>query len=716
MDVLVFLASRAGEVVSNDEVIEAVWGGRPMSESPVYKTIANLRKALGDDPKAPDYIETIARRGYRLLPLPAAVDDAPAPTGPGIRKTHWLAAAVLLVAGLFATVWLSDRTTVTPPPAESVAVIAFEDLGTGDDTAVLCRGIAEELINRLAGIPDLRVVAPRSAFAFSEDDDHDTIMRKLDVAFLLTGSVQQSGDDLRVSARLIDRAGAVVWTEAFDATSERVFTVQDDIARAVVAGLSLHVNDTFAVSSPSTTNMEAYRAYRLGKELYTRRPVGWLPEARRAFEEAIRIDADYVDAYAGLAMVHNLASMHDASLHADAVAAIERALQIDPDHAEALAVAGVLELAGATEAAYRDAVRMLRTAIDRNSSLVHARNWLSTALNVLGEREESMRVLNDALVIDPLNPILNVNVGVRLHVDGQLDAARAQFRRTLELPDAPSYAWMWGANVEESAGRFDTALDWVKQGVVAGAFDEYANNWQASDIALRYARLGMFDQAQDWLDALRYPVNSPPWIAGHYAVAVQESDVEEIARMLDVAMAGIEGEARLSLPIRNGLGLMLLLTGDYDGVIEYLEPAFPEGWTLHNTAGGSGELIDSMHNLAVAYQRVGRNDSAETLLNAGLERQLEYRVGRTRLTGNTLADEAVTYLLLGDHELAIARFGEAVDAGWRRYYEVREHPAWDGFRDLPGFEELMQRVLEDIESQRRRVIAAESVEPFLPPI
>lgn len=272
---LLCLAERPGELLNADELARAVSPGAIVTPDSVYQAIASLRRLLGDDPKAPSYVVTEPRRGYRLIAPVQVEDDArdaaeadkPAPLGAGTfatygalktpepaarpnvaaalrqdrRKAVLLALVVLLM--LLATAggvrrYLAHEAALALPSTRAIAVLPFQDLTDSMGEEPFADGMTEELIDRLSQT-GLRVPAP-TAVNYYRDKALPVadIAKQLGVAYLLDGSVRKSGERLRIAARLM-RAddGFVLWSETYERPRDDLLKVQDEIATAVAAAL-----------------------------------------------------------------------------------------------------------------------------------------------------------------------------------------------------------------------------------------------------------------------------------------------------------------------------------------------------------------------------------------------------------------------------------------------------------------------------------------------
>ena len=301
------LLSRAGEVLTKSELMDAAWGAAAIEESNLTVQVAALRKALGPSPAGGEWIATVPRVGYRLVP--------PAPTR-------------------------------APPSAEgpSIAVLPFVNLSSDPEQAFFADGLAEEIIVALGKLPGLLVIARNSSFAYRGGDvDVRKVGSELDVRHVLSGSVRRGGNRLRVSAQLADSAsGAHLWAENFDRELADVFAIQDEVTRRIVDALKLKLSPVQAAKATEggTSDIEALDLVMRGRALLNG-PIQGLEVHRRTidlFRRAIERDASYVDALGDLAIAHNLDYLNrwtddpDRSL-SEAQRLGDRMVELAPNHA-----------------------------------------------------------------------------------------------------------------------------------------------------------------------------------------------------------------------------------------------------------------------------------------------------------------------------------------------------------------------------------------------
>jgi len=367
-------------------------------------------------------------------------------TRPSSRSVlSWIVIGLLILATSYFVVdkILSSRHAVPAGEAvsdKSVAVLPFADMSEKGDQEYFSDGLAEELIEELAGTPGLKVIARTSSFSFKgKSDDITTIASKLKVANILEGSVRRSGDQLRVFTQLIRAdSGQSIWSQTFEREFKDVFKIQDEIAAAVVSALKVQLTGDAAVSrGHGTTNPDAYNAFLLGRQLHSQSTVAGWRQAIEAFQKAIGLDPRYAEAYAGLAMSEYYLSdgTADADLAKSAEQAAQRAIDIDPQLANGYSVRGFLranlhfDWTGA-QADDRQAI-----ALEPSNSRVLSRS--ATNLMCVGRLDEAVTAYRKALEQDPLDDVPWANLGFALTALGNTASAYDALRHALAIRPSP---------------------------------------------------------------------------------------------------------------------------------------------------------------------------------------------------------------------------------------------------------------------------------------
>jgi eukaryotic-like serine/threonine-protein kinase len=407
-----------------------------------------LQRALAKNPA--DRFSPVAQFADALRTGHATVAPTtvqPATTGFRIlRRSTVVGVTLAIVAVTVAAVIFARRQPAgsASVAAHSVAVLPFVDL-SGGAAEYLADGMAETLINALSSVPGLSVAARTSAFSFKgKNEDVRTIGQALGVSAVLEGSIQRSGDQLRVTAQLINaKDGFHLWSQNFDRKAVDVFAVQDEVARAVVSALQLRLGGEAAkrVVDEGTANVDAYNAYLQGLFFWNKRTAADLQRAATFFQKAIAADSGYAKAWAGLAATYTLFIPSEYDVKGmSAVEALDRsqraartALVLNERSAEAHAsLAKALEESGQLDEAGRE----YRRAIEVDSLYPTARQWYADYLTNAGQLAEGLDQMLIAQRLDPLSLVIGVEVASHYDASGRRADATAQYERVLEkYPD-----------------------------------------------------------------------------------------------------------------------------------------------------------------------------------------------------------------------------------------------------------------------------------------
>jgi len=460
--VLLCLVDHAGEVVSVEQLLEAVWKDVVVGPESVYQAIGTLRRALGDDSKEPVYIANVMRRGYRLI-APVAFDGspsepasasvatsvpAPAPAQtapPAPRRSALLPAIVagaLAVAAIALFIYLRapgrvEHSAAAAVATRSVAVLPFTDLSETKDQEYFADGMAEAVLNILARVPSLTVIGRTSSFQFKgRNADLRDIGARLGAAYLVEGSVRKVGPRLRITAQLIDASsGKQFWSDEYDRTYGDVLEVQDQIASSIGRALQVAVGADEARQPHPLTNTEAYTFYLRGRWALDRGDEQGLREAVADLEHSLALDPDSAEAAESLAWAY-LALIGGAVVSVDAgwpqaTAAAQAALRLDPKSALAHVTLG---LKNATyDYDWKSASAELDSALEmnpRDAIGLYNASWLAFDL---GRHDEAAKLSELSLSIDPLNPDAFQNSAYFYFYTGDLDAAERDVRRSIAI-------------------------------------------------------------------------------------------------------------------------------------------------------------------------------------------------------------------------------------------------------------------------------------------
>ena len=547
-------------------------------------------------------VSTISSEGVTVADL-IAVDRTRS------SAVRWLLFVVLVVAAVWLGTRAISRLDETGPSGagstladRSIAVLPFENLGGGVENAAFTAGIHDDILNRVAKIGDLRVISRTSVMEYrSSTKNLQQIGEELGVATVLEGSVQRSGDQVRINLRLIDVASdAQLWTESFDRklSAEQIFSIQSDVAGQVAIALqvSLSADERQRIDRLPTTHLEAYDAYVKGLE-YLYMP-GQLEEnllpARDSFEHAVDLDPTFALAYAGLSRAARdhywLGGGTEEALEVARLAA-ESAIEIEPDLSEAhLALGTYLYLLRDYDAALKE-LSIAERGLPGNSELIR---WKAYIVRRRGMWDEALSELKRARLLDPRDVEAVAEVAFTLLNLRQYEEAEAYYREALDLvPEYPA-ARIYGSLLpllrDGSAESARIAADGIED--VAPVPWKYIHGWQAM-LSIgefeRAARLASIPErvTGQWHDYPRslllgwtYRIEGRAAEADEQfvmAAEILESDVAErpddarLHTSLGIAYAGL---ARYDEAIRSGLRGVELMPVSKD--------TFVGTWLLHD--------------------------------------------------------------------------------------------------------------------------------------
>lgn len=407
--------------------------------------------------------------GVRRDPHDATAASHEAPASTPIQA----AAAPLQSTPTGAASALTTPAATASVPHKSIAVLAFADLSPGHDQEYFSDGVAEEILNALVKLRDLKVAGRTSAFSFKgKNSDLREIGRTLNVAHVLEGSVRKHGDKVRITAQLIHADdGYHLWSDSYDGELTDVFELQERIARAIVHELDviLHSDANQRLVPVATRDPQAYALYLQASAIFARRDGPRIPEAIASLRRAVNLDPKYARAHARLASIHALEPIYTPE---SAEAALEnvrreaaRASELDPELAEPYAAIALI-------CAQQHRFVAARQAIDRALELdphdITAVFWAASILINTGYTGRGRSELDRALAIDPLYPNALLWRGNQCVFDGELDRAEALLRRSVEV--GLLHAWLGLHRVAAARGRIDEAIAQLTKGLaVLGA-------------------------------------------------------------------------------------------------------------------------------------------------------------------------------------------------------------------------------------------------------
>ncbi|UCC44628.1 MAG: tetratricopeptide repeat protein, partial [Candidatus Zixiibacteriota bacterium] len=546
------------------------------------------------------------------------------------RRKPWrswvIAACGLVVVALAAyLVWPDLRGVGSPRDAifeegrwqNSIAVLPFRSFGSGEEQEYFSDGITDAIIGKLSGLEGLKVISMTSVMRFKgADRAMKEIGEELQVASILEGSVQKEDGRVRIRAQLIEvDTDAHLWSETYDRELESIFSVQDDISRAIADVLEVKLlgSQGASLAKQSTASFEAYNSYMQGRHLWRKRTEEHLRASITHFENAIALDSNYAQAYAGLADAWAVLPAYSQFSREEATAlakrAALRALELDDEMAEAHASLGlILRYEGRLEESETEFLR----AIEINPGYAWAHTWYSSLLNQIGRTEESTRELERAFSLDPLNIVTLSNLADRRRYSGDWEGAISMFERAIEIEPTPNNLINIG-EILDGRGRLEEAIAQYRRSV--DEFPFFVNAYRR--LTRLYARMGETGEAHKVID-------------------------DYVSRTGDT-LHGLEGRADLFYSM-----------GDFDRAIEF----------YNQMLGIEQDHVSALSELSHLYLIVGLSDkaikAADKLVASWPDRAASYGV------------RGETYQLMGKFERALVEFESAKQLDPDNPYYVRQ--------------------------------------------
>jgi serine/threonine protein kinase/tetratricopeptide (TPR) repeat protein len=420
---------------------------------------------------------------------------------------------------------------------DSLAVLPFENASRDPEHEYLSDGIAGSLINILATLPKLRVIAQSTVFRYKGGRiDPQAVGRELNVRAVLTGRIMQSGGSLRIGTELVDVAtGSQLWGAHYDRKPGDIFAIQDEISNEISEKLRLKLTraDKKRLTKHQTDDAEAYQLYLKGRHHWNRWTEDGFYKAIEYFQQAVAKDPGYALAYTGLADSYVLLGWNSYLPPKDAFPkgkmAAMQALRLDPDLGEARTpLAAVLWL---QDWQWQEAQSEFERSLALNPAHPTANHWYAEYLMIIGRHAEAIERMKKSQKLDPLSLIISVAIGRDFYLARRYDDALEQLRRTVELdPNYPVTYWVLGLLLRKM-GRYELAITEGEKGVKLSGGSPLMN----AALAQTFASAGRREKAIQILDDLtnlaKQKYVAPYFFAGIYiGLGEDESAIEYLEK------------------------------------------------------------------------------------------------------------------------------------------------------------------------------------------
>lgn len=672
MDLLLILVEHQGEVVTKEDLISAVWPDTFVAETALTRSISELRHSLANGSDDTVYIETIPKRGYRLL---VEAEEFVESSGRRSWKAPVLAVAAVLAA---AALVVSGYWVLTTGPSSSgnisgrsLVVLPFDEQEIGNETDSLTLGVTEIITESLSRLEGMNVASGTSLTHFeSNTTDLRAIAESLGVQYLIQGSFDRKPQGITVAVDLLETATREsVWSGEYLLDNENLAEISSEITREIANALNVSAEnqDELGISRRGSNSFEALR-YRLMADHFRNRIPDNMEMALEYYRKSLELRPSYAPAYAGLAIAYmGMGNWgEDPSWASRAQEAVSRALALNDEIPESHIANGILLRLYrrdflAAELAFKEAIRLdpLHSNARREYALLLMRD--------LGRPNEALFQLTEATRLDPLLERNYIHLFELYCIRGEYDKAMDTARTQLELNPVNPLAHR---NISETfllLGEFEKAVDWAERSVRLYDFSRKDLYWERSFQLLMslYLHEGRELEATELCERLN------------------ELDSREADR---IAAKGI-----LSLHLKDYPAAATLFMQAFD--------ARPEGFVWPTGVRYSTYL-------AFALQNMGDTNGAEDALRISEQQNLESNAAayeKNVYPPLIFQDELAVYTLRGDREDGLKYLDGLIEHGWKAIALLEINPIFEDAMEEPEIVRMLDGVRPELSEMRTRV-------------
>jgi TolB-like protein/DNA-binding winged helix-turn-helix (wHTH) protein/tetratricopeptide (TPR) repeat protein len=586
--VLTVLLQRPGEVVTREELRNQNWPADTFVDfdNSLNTAINKLREALGDSADNPRFIETLPRRGYRFIGSVDGVDEGVGAKGKrqggevrfSPRRLRWIAAIVLFAAlagMLFALNVFRVRERVIGNSRvvriQSLAVLPLTNLSGDPNQEYFSDGMTDALITGLAQLGSIKVISRTSIMRYKKTDKSlPEIAHELNVDGIIEGTVQRSGDRVRITAQLIEGStDRHVWANGYERDLRDVLALQDEVARAIAHEIKIKLTPQDQTRlATRQVNPEAYELYLKGRYLLNKMSGVWARQAAEYFSKAIASDGKYADAYVGLAdcyvsLTNTGAAIEPSEAYGKAKDATLRALEIDNGLAEAHASLAVIRADYVWD--WEGAESEFQRALELDPKDVNTHQWHAVFLSKIGRFNEATAEIAIAKELDPLSLPVATSEGETLRYARRYDEAIEELRRAIDLEPSFKFTHVALARVYENKGMFQEAAyewSWVNVGGTYAAVRDAAGYQRA--MQLRLERL-QEESKREYVSPMALALSAA------YA-AVRDAAGYQLA--VQVWLESLQEESKREYVSPMGLAAAYARLGNHEQTLAWLEEAY----------------------------------------------------------------------------------------------------------------------------------------------
>ena len=591
--------------------------------------------------------------------------------------------------------------SAAPDTAPSVAVLPFTNMSADESSGYFSDGLADTVLHMLAQVRELRVAARTSSFQFrGQSLDITKIGEQLNVGAILEGSVQRSGDKIRVTAQLIDVSnGYHLWSANFDRNLDDVFAIQDEIANEVVAALkvSLLGESEERLNRDQTDNIDAYTEYLVGIDNLNNISSESLRNAVMHLQEAIRLDPEYARAYSTLGraylLMQNYGLMGTTQAAAAARNVAARALDLSADSSEALAVLGMAEL---RDGNLETAGQLLSKAIENGPNDTVALAYYGGYLTQDAQPDKAIATFRELLRLDPLSENAHLGLATVLNLQQKFSEAGeiiARFKRI--NPKSPNASFYEGV-IDGRQGNLAAAVTITRNSIKLDPDDPEG----PAVTGYYYLALEMPDEARHWFDQAvevdaEHPASRSAPLFLNYHLQQNEDENYRLAReLLDDRIEERRGSRLIALIV---LTEHAAKTGRHDAALEVLDNLYPH--LFDDPPHDLDEDLTATYFAGLALINSGDVDRGTLLMQSYLDLRDRFDEAYVVQWGSIAGN-----LLLGNTDAALGKlegFAKTKYYGRLNSLFLERSPVFDAIREEPAFIALLDEYRENAAEQRQ---------------
>lgn len=604
-----------------------------------------------------------------------------------------------------------------PPPAvvarSSIAVLPFTSRSTDPQNQLFADGIHDDLLTRLANVAALKVISRTSVMEYRDTTKNlRQIGEELGVGTVLEGAVQRVGNTVRINAQLIDAStDEHIWAKSYDRQLSMVnlFAIQSEISEEIAGAMkaTLTNEEQLRIAIIPTVSLAAYNLYTEGRDNLYKRRLDTLQKAREQFEEAIVLDPDYAEAYAGLGesvllLLNNHQAISPDEAFDVAATSLGKALSLNPDLADAHASQGLLKhqmwQVNRRGPGLEEAAACFVSALHLNPNNASAYMWFASLRGDQQRIEEAVELYHESLRVDPLGKIPYANLPGLYAQRGQNDEALNLNLKAIEIhPEWPT-AYQNLAYQLHTLGRMDEAVAWAMKG------QELSTDPIAGAAMIpAYIEFGEYEKALDVFSNVT--PGHPMYEVGLSLEKALRSDYAGAAEVIEKTMEGVENPRQVQLALMMRYSAF---AGDFDNARKYAELLFPE-FAVDADPEIDSTNVAALIGYAFILQNLGENQRADALLEAALT--VVRTLPRLGIGGHGIRDVQVL-AVQGKTREALAALRDAIDEGFRgtvaaNGWPMVVDPYLNSLRDQPAFQAMVTELDAAVAKMHERVSQSE---------